>query len=51
MNSESWLLQKISLKEVMNEENLSKLWQKNILRSKDERYIYWVNMPSDPSLN
>ena len=51
MNSESWLLQKISLKEVMNEENLSKLWQKKILRSKDERYIYWVNMPPDPSLN
>ncbi|GAB4128174.1 MAG: YqgE/AlgH family protein [Raineya sp.] len=51
MDSDTWLLHKISLQKIMNEENVSTLWQKQVRFSKEERFAYWVNMPQNPSLN
>lgn len=51
MNQDTWLLQKIALQEIMNEEYLDKLWGKQIRSSKEEKYVYWANIPQNPSLN
>ena len=51
MDKDTWLLQKISLQEIMNEEHLATLWQKQVRFSKEEKYAYWANIPQDPSLN
>lgn len=51
IDRDTWLLQKISLQEIMKEEDVSTLWQKQVRFSKEERYAYWANIPQNPSLN
>jgi putative transcriptional regulator len=51
IDNDTWLLQKISLSEIMQEEHLPTLWQKRIRFSNEERYAYWANIPQNPSLN
>ena len=51
MDRDTWLLQKISLEEIMKGEDVSTLWQKQVRFSKEERYAYWANIPQNPSLN
>jgi putative transcriptional regulator len=50
MEDNSWIVQKITPYEIMNEEILSSLWQ-NRMRKMNNEFAYWSNMPSNPSLN
>ncbi len=51
MDSNTWLLQKITAQEVLSEETVPTLWQKQIRFSNKEEYAIWANMPQNPSLN
>lgn len=51
MKSNTWLLQTISAKDVLDEELAPKLWKRQIRLSNKKEYAIWANMPQNPSLN